>query len=363
MTKKTVGYVHLEWQCPACSTRNKGVDKICRNCGAAQPEDVEFEQVAQETLIEDEKLIKQAQAGADVHCPFCGTRNPATATQCSQCLAELGEATIRESGQVVGAYQQKPVPDVICTHCGTANPGTAVSCSQCGATLPKIARPKPTQPRPKARRATRMSGTARFVMFGILGLVVIGCIALFILSSRTEDIVGEVQDVSWEYSVMVEALTPVEAQDWQDRLPADAQVLSCREEVRRVQPNPAPNSIEVCGTPYTIDTGTGVGQVVQDCEYQVYDNLCSYTVLAWREFDLVSLTGDDFEPQWPNPSLSQDQRVGESTEQYEVYFNADGRTYTYRPDDFFEFTQFEEGGRWILQVNALGNVLSVEPDR
>ena len=362
MTKKTVGYVHLEWECPACGTRNKGIDKICRSCGAAQPEDVQFEQVAQETLIKDEKLIEQAKAGADVHCPFCGTRNPATAVQCSQCLAELTGAEARDAGQVIGAHQKKAVPDVACTHCGSLNPSTAQQCSQCGAALPKLERPQ-AKPKPSVRRASGMSKTARFVLFGILGLVVIACIALVVLSNRTEEVVGEVRGVSWEYAVAIEALTPVEDQDWRDRVPDGAEIVSCREEVRRTQPNPAPNSVEVCGTPYTVDTGTGVGEVVQDCEYQVYDDLCTFTELQWREFDLVSLTGDDFEPQWPDPALAQDQRFGDSSETYEVVFNADGRTYIYHPDDLNEYLQFEDGSRWILEVNALNNVRSVTPDR
>ena len=361
MTKKTVGYVHLEWECPACGTRNKGIDKICRSCGAAQPADVDFEQVAQETLIADERIIAQAKAGADIHCPFCGTRNSATAVQCSQCLADLSEAQARASGKVVGAHQNKAVPDVACTHCGSLNSGTAQHCINCGAVLPRPE--KPAKSEPAKPKAAPMSKTTRFILFGILGLVVIACIAIIVLSSRTEEVVGEVQDVSWEYSVLVEALTPVEVQDWHDEVPANADVLSCREEIRRVQPNPAPNSVEVCGTPYTIDTGTGVGEVVQDCEYQVYDDLCTYTELQWQDFDLVSLTGNDFDPEWPNPALAQDQRFGQSTESYEVVFNADGRTYTYHPDSFDEYVQFEDGDRWILEVNALNNVRSVTPDR
>ncbi|MCB8981658.1 MAG: zinc ribbon domain-containing protein [Ardenticatenaceae bacterium] len=363
MTKKTVGYVHLEWECPACGTRNKGIDKICRNCGAPQPADVQFEQVAQEQLIQDEQVIAQAQAGPDVHCPFCGTRNPATADQCSQCLADLTEAKAREAGQVVGAHQDKAVPDVACSFCGTMNSGTALHCVHCGAALPKVERPETESAKPQVRRSTGMSKTTRYVLFGILGLVAIACIAIIILSSRTTEIVGEVQGVSWEYSVAIEALTPVEDEEWRDRVPDDAEILSCRKEVRRTQPNPAPGATEVCGTPYTVDTGTGVGEVVQDCEYQVYDDYCTFTELQWRDFDLVSLTGDDFSPQWPNPSLAQDQRLGEETETYEVYFNADGSNYTYRPDSLSEFTQFEEGSRWILEVNTFNNVRSVTPDR
>lgn len=363
MTKKTVGYVHLEWECPACGSRNKGVDKICRNCSAAQPDDVQFEQVAQESLIQDEKLIAQAAAGPDVHCPFCGTRNAATATQCSQCLADLTDAQARDSGKVVGAHQKKAVPDVACTHCGSMNPGTAQQCSQCGAVLPKPDRPKPAAPRPKARRATGMSKTARFVMFGILGLLVVACIAMVVLSNRTEEIVAEVEGVSWETAVLIEALVPVEDQAWRDQLADDADILSCRQELRRTQQNPAPGAREVCGTPYTVDTGTGVGEVVQDCIYEIYDELCTYSELQWRDFDLVTLTGDDFSPEWPNPTLAQDQRIGNETEMYEVYFWADGRSYTYRPDDLNEFTQFDDGSRWILEVNALNNVRSVTPDR
>ncbi|MCA9918279.1 MAG: zinc ribbon domain-containing protein [Anaerolineales bacterium] len=251
MTKKTVGYVHLEWECPSCGTRNKGIDKICRNCGAPQPEGVQFEQVAQETLIQDENLIAQAKAGPDVHCPFCGTRNPATAEQCSQCLADLSDAKARQAGQVVGAHQKHAVSDVACSFCGTMNAGTALHCINCGAALPKPERPEPEVAKPQVKRATGMSKTTRFVLFGVLGLIVIACIAVVILSSRTEEIVGEVQGVSWEYAVQVQALTPVEDQEWRDRLPDDAEIVSCRQELRRTQQNPAPGAREVCGTPYT----------------------------------------------------------------------------------------------------------------
>jgi predicted nucleic acid-binding Zn ribbon protein len=361
MTKKTVGYVHLEWQCPACGARNKGVDKICHSCSAAQPADVQFEQVAQETLIQDEQLIAQAKAGPDLHCPFCGTRNASTAEQCSQCLADLSEAKAREAGQVVGAHQKNAVPDVACSFCGTMNSGTARHCVHCGAALPKAA--PEAAAKPQVKRAAGMSKTARFALFGILGLFVVACLAVMILSSRTEEVVGEVQGVSWEYAVAIEALTPVEDEDWRDLLPDDAEILSCQQEVRRTQANPAPGAVEVCGTPYTVDTGTGVGEVVQDCEYQVYDDYCTFTALQWRTFDLVMLTGDDLAPQWPNPSLGQDQRLGEETETYEVIFDADGRSYTYTPNSLSEYTQFTEGSRWILEVNTFNNVRSVTPER
>ena len=76
MTKKTVGYVNLEWTCPNCGSRNPGVNKKCATCGLAQPENVQFEQSAQDTLITDTAKIEAAKSGPDIHCPYCGTRTP-----------------------------------------------------------------------------------------------------------------------------------------------------------------------------------------------------------------------------------------------------------------------------------------------
>ena len=137
MTKKSLGYVQLEWTCPSCQTRNPGPVKKCRSCGAPQPEDVQFEQAVQETFIEDEKLIEKAQAGPDIHCPYCGTRNPAGAVTCSNCMGDLTDAAVRDKGQVLGKHRQEAQPDVACPYCGTMNPATAVKCANCQANLQK----------------------------------------------------------------------------------------------------------------------------------------------------------------------------------------------------------------------------------
>jgi hypothetical protein len=81
--RRTLGYVQNEWTCPNCSTRNKGGVKTCENCVAPQPENIQFELPSEQKFVKDEAAIKAAQAGADIHCGFCGTRNPATAETCS----------------------------------------------------------------------------------------------------------------------------------------------------------------------------------------------------------------------------------------------------------------------------------------
>ena len=87
-SRRTLGYVENEWTCPNCGGRNKGSVKACDNCGAPQPEDVKFELPSEQKLVKDEAAINSAKAGADIHCGFCGTRNPATAATCSQCGKE-----------------------------------------------------------------------------------------------------------------------------------------------------------------------------------------------------------------------------------------------------------------------------------
>ena len=102
---------------------------------------------------------------------------------------------------------------------------------------------------------------------------------------------------------------------------------------------------------------------MQDCVYEVSDDRCTYTVMDWEAFDVVTLSGTDLNPVWPNVSLSSDQREGNASEEYVVVFSADSETYTYVVDDEGEFAHFEPGTTWILNVTALGGVSSVEAAR
>ncbi|MBK8428519.1 MAG: zinc ribbon domain-containing protein [Lewinellaceae bacterium] len=132
--KESKGFIQLEWICPNCNVRNPGPVKTCESCGAPQPENVKFERAAEEKIVTDEKLVQAAKAGADIHCGFCGTRNPGNAVNCSQCGADLKEGKAREAGQILQAAPAAPKV-VTCANCNAENPGTANICTQCGAPL------------------------------------------------------------------------------------------------------------------------------------------------------------------------------------------------------------------------------------
>lgn len=363
MAKKKIGYVELHWECPNCNTLNLGSLKVCQGCGAPQPEDVEFTQASRQELIQNEEKLKKAQAGADIHCAYCGTRNPAGATSCSQCKADLSEGRQRKSGRVVGAFKSGPAQKVNCPQCGAENLETDSRCSQCGGSLARQSHPTPTAQNatvgdrlPKASRKMNRS-----VLY-ILGLVLlVGCAAIYFIFLRTTATTATVTDISWERSYVVEALQPVEYEDWFDQIPDEAEIVSCSPEPREEVDNPVEGAQEICGTPYTEETGSGYAEVVQDCQYIVYDDYCTYTLLEYDFLDTITISGDDYSPQWPNPALSEDQRLGEGEENYKIFFSSGDETYVFSTTNFELFQQAQIGTEWELEINSLGGVQSISP--
>jgi ribosomal protein L40E len=361
MVKRTVGYVKLKWTCPRCGTRNPGPNKFCTGCGAPQPQDVAFEQAPEARLIEDEAELARAKAGPDVHCPYCGSRNPAGARFCGACGGDLAGGQARQAGRVVGAYRSGPMAPVACPSCGAENPAEARNCSRCGAALPKpeAATPTPTSAAKPVSRAGR-----RVPVIGIvLGSVVLCALAIgaIHLLGRTSDLQGQVQQTQWTRSVSIEELGRVQHEDWRDELPSGAQAGSCELKYRTTSDEPAAVSTEVCGTPYTVDTGGGYGEVQQDCTYEVYDEWCEYIAQEWHTVDTVTASGSDLSPHWPELDLSNGQRAGVESEAYGVTFETNDGIYQYTPTDVGEYALFETGSEWTLHINALNAVVSVEP--
>lgn len=357
-TSKELGYVELEWTCPTCKTRNPGTVKICSGCGAAQPKDVQFETPAQAELIKDQGKIAQAKAGPDIHCAFCGARNAAAAKICHQCGADLTEGKARQAGQVVGAFDPNAPKEVKCSSCGMMNPAGAMTCSRCGAPLTK---PVPAAQAMAAPTAASGGGNMAWILIAIIVLVVIGIGTFVFMGFRTSDTVAQVSDAHWERSIDIIAPVPVRGSAWHDQLPPTAANVSCRQEFRYTSGEPVEGSREVCGTPYAVDTGTGMGRVVQDCEYQVYDDMCSYTTLQLAVINTVVSEGAGLTPKWPVANLSAEQELGDRRERYVCEFSTGGERYSYTVRSLAEYEQCRPGSSWALQVNSFGAVVSAEP--
>jgi hypothetical protein len=119
--------------------------------------------------------------------------------------------------------------------------------------------------------------------------------------------------------------------------------------------------VEICGTPYTVDSGSGFGDVVQDCEYEVYDSFCTYTLDEWQVVDVVVVSGSDLSPIWPEPVLDEDQRAAEEWEEtFTIVFVSGEDIYRYTTTDINLFQSAQTGSEWRLNINTFGSLVSIE---
>jgi len=348
--RRTVGYIENVWTCPNCGGENKGSLKTCEACGAPQPENVQFHLPSEQKLVKDEAALKAAQAGADIHCGFCGTRNPATAETCSQCGGDLKEGKVREAGRVM---QAPPAPPKVikCNNCGTDNPGTSSTCSNCGASLPKPVVAQAVAPKPAI--AAGKPGIAKktnwLLIGGIVGFLAMCCLgigALLLIPSSSVE--ATVTDVHWQTNVPVQEIQAVDYSNERGSPPSDAYNVSCHDESR-----------DVCEE-RTIDKGNGYSEVVEECHTET-EQYCSYTVDEWKTIQTYTLDGNDLRPIYDSPNIASDQRIGDESEELTVVFSTEGGTETYKPDSVSEFQQYTIGSTWTLKMNALGGIVSVEP--
>lgn len=362
MPQETLGYVQLEWTCPKCSSRNPGTLKTCQSCGGPQPDNVQFQQVEGQALSQDESLKKAAEAGPDIHCPYCGARNPGGTAICSQCGGDLKEGARREVGRVVGAYAPGEVRQVPCPRCGSANPETNLKCAACGAPLavPQVAAAAPAPLKP-----TRLNWVWIAAGAVVLLCLCVGAVIFSRMAFSGSDSAGVVQAVEWRTVVQVEQLGPASRQGWRDQVPNGASLGDCQDQVRYTQDNQPSggNYNKVCGTPYTVDTGSGVGKVVQDCRFEVLEPYCQYTVQEWRVAEELEQTGQDFTPIFAQPQLQQGQRLGQQQAKYVVLFETGEDRYEYTLSSLEEFQQFQVGSRWTLTINGFNQIIGVEPAR
>ena len=355
MAEKELGYVELEWTCKHCGTINPGMKRVCTNCGAPIAKDDKFELPDQQELITDKGKLEEAKKGPAIQCPYCNVLNPAGTKLCIQCGGDIEAGLARQAGEVLGAYETAPVPDKPCPFCNQPVKANAQRCPHCGGNLVESTQPvtAPTAAAKKNPIWLIIGGIA----LGVLCLASV--IAFIVMSNRTNDVTASVSGMQWQLSIDILEKQPVQRSAWSEDVPAQAQDVSCHDEYKATSDNPAPNSTEVCGTPYTIDTGSGAGKVVQDCEYLMYASYCDFTILDWTVVNTAVAQGHDNRPQWPLASLLAGQQEGNRHEAYQVTFDAGGQAYAYAPVDIAEFSQFDVGSQWILGINTFGDIKDI----
>ena len=354
MTRKTIGYVELEWTCPNCGNKNPGQKKSCGTCGSPQPENVQFAPGEKQELITDAQKAASAAKDADIHCPFCHTRNPADAQVCIQCGGDLKEGIRRESGRVISAAPASNAP-VKCPGCGTLNPPGSSTCSACGISL---ANPAPPVQPPNNPQGSSSSSFRPWMVLPIGAILMLVCVIIGFIFFRTATVSGVVQNTQWQRSIAIEEQRQVTKEDWRDQVPGTGTILSCQQQYRSRQDNPVAGAKEVCST-QLVDQGNGAARVEQTCYYEVYADYCKYQSLEWQTVNQAQAQGVDLQPYWPQFSPANGQRAGGRTESYTVSFQTKDGVKQYTTDDPVLYAQFQPGSEWLLSVNTLGAVLDV----
>ena len=352
-SKQSKGFIQLEWVCPNCNSRNPGPKKTCESCGAPQPENVQFYAPAEAKIIQDENVAKAAGAGADIHCGFCGTRNPATATVCAQCGGDLKEGKARQAGREM--QREAALVEVTCANCGEVNPSTRRMCAKCGAPLPRAE--STVAGAPSAAKTPGMAAPASpsaakrkvpwIAVGGIVACLAVVCIGMFMLFAPSKSVTVNVDNVYWQTSAQVQEMQAVNYSNETGSPPSDAYNVSCRTE-----------TTQVCEDK-TIDKGNGYAEVVTECRDDSTD-YCSYTLDEWATIQTYTLDGSDFSPMYSQPNISSGQQLGDQALVLEVHFTGNGETYIYNPAGVDEFQLYALGSAWTLHLNALGGVVSVE---
>ena len=361
---KHVGYIELEWTCPTCGTRSGGTVMVCPTCGAPQPANAHFEAPSQGQVIATDdpaatEVAKAVAAGPDVQCPFCGARNSATADACNQCHAPLKGARARAAGETLGPLPAAAPAEVTCHVCGAKNLGTAHLCAKCGAPLQRrAAASKPGAPAPLP--APQRGGVALWWLWGLGALILLAIVIFAWLGLRSQSYVATVERARWERSVEVLGFVPVEKTAWRTDLPAGVEPLRCRDELYATSDVPTTGAREVCGTPYTVDTGTGYGDVLQDCVYEVYAPRCTFETMQWVIVDTLVESGEGFAPEWPRLAAAPDREAGNRSERYMCDVNVDGalRSFALTADTY---ALCVPQSRWKVAVNGLGAVVEATP--
>lgn len=357
MTKKTLGYVELEWSCPNCGNKNPGMKKTCTACGSPQPASTQFELGQKQDMIADAQKAAEAAKGANIHCPYCNTRNLADALTCIQCGGDLTEGLKREKGRVLSGSPLPASDELKCPGCGALNQAGSSVCSACGISL--------SAPQIPSKTATQVPGTKSatfrpWMAIPIIGILAAICVIFGLLFVRTTSQTGVVQGVQWQRTITIEAQREVIRETWRDQVPAGVEVLSCRQEYRSRQDNPAPNAKEVCATAL-IDQGNGSAKVEETCYYEVYDDYCKYPSMEWQKVDDLLAQGADSQPYWPQENLMNGQRAGERSESFRVDFETKDGIKQFTTNDAALFAQLQPGTQWTLSVNTLGAIIDVSP--
>ncbi len=351
------------WDCQYCGTKgNLGRHKSCNNCGRSRPAGTKFYLASDDEIVQDAQLLDEAAKGPDWVCAFCGTSNGVERETCRSCGAPREADSHQQAVTDYGVGEAPRTGDMTVEE-----------------------RPATAEP----QKAPASQNRNRIILVGVVALVVLcaGLAAAFLIFGGREQ-GATVSGFEWQRAVAVEAFQTVEEEDWS--VPEGGRILSERQEIhhyddvldhyetrqREVQEQvQVGTETYVCGQR---DLGNGFFEDIE-CERPIYETqsrtetyeepiyrqepvyqtLYAYEIDKWNVVRTDEASARDHSPFWPRADLGSDEREGDQTELYVVYFtDEEGETHRWETT-LAEWQAFEQGQAVVLEFDSFGNLEGV----
>lgn len=368
-------FVENSWTCSSCQADdNPGRLLNCRYCGARKPKDAAERMGLPDNPVTDPELLKQAKAGPNWVCEYCGGQERDLRGDCTQCGGPKAHRV--DNSDLNELLQEEfPVAQVHSYH-GVENHHTVNL--------------KPWWTHVEGMRgwANKHPTAAVVIPLSVAGGGMLLWFFIWLFTPRYVDV--KVEDVVWTYTANLRHRTQLHTEEWgrpgtrgfynepafnvscerryygdEDCNPHDchphSQSYSCNctsydcncSTSCSNSRNGFSNCSRSCGSCSRCDT---CYRTVYDTCYDrcsVYKDWCSYDYYDWPIASTQMTSGHDHAVYWPYlVPASAEERV-QKIQNYKVLFSCPDDKYEYEPDSLLEYKRFSIGDAWRLQVGKI----------
>jgi len=367
---KRVFYIENKWSCDSCGSPGQlGRHLECANCGAPKKKDV-VDRIGDpdtETPIVDLARIREAKAGANWVCEYCGKQERTLNGKCKYCAGEREREAerVNRSQRRTGGLRYEP----------KATSKEEIKTVATRSQVPVKRR------RWWHRRKNQVVAVA--VTIATLASVWFG---YWLLVPREVD--AKISQISWEYTKHLKQRETHHGSGWEDEMPSSHFNDSCETRQHGTEdcnahdcnPHQVGHSCNAhdcnCSTQCT-DQGNGYSQCSESCstcydtcyetEYDtcydqcdVYEEWCEYDYYTWPIIKTETASGvNNHDMKWPALEKTGENQKIDSISRFEVKFQDikdDTERWDLHPKDANEFTLYTAGDHWKIKVNRAGMI-------